>query len=256
MTVPYTTPAASAASLEACKAASELIDQYLGGATLAHRVVRLALRAFAQTQDTRYTLALPRRPIVEATDTPGETRNLNLAVERTLAAENAPYPPIGRITAKTTTTADIVAVDAVWGWPEPDRGNTRTIDLTALIDGDNVDSGTAVKDEIDTETGECWWIYEPGNRPSEWHCETAYIDADGALVRYAEATGGQYALGERAKAQRIIWPEGLATAAATAARRLEQLKKSPGFGGYDTAQAQAVLHQITRSLDRYRADIA
>lgn len=256
MTVPYTTPAASAASLEACITAAELIDTYLGGATLAHRVVRLRLRAFRQNHGTRLTVATTNRPIVEATDTPGEPRDLDLDIERTLAAEGAPYPPIDRITAATTSAGSIVAVDAVWGWPTPDRGNTRTIDLTALIDGDNVDSGTAVKEEIDTEPGECWWIYEPGRRPSEWHCETAYIDADGALVRYAEATGGQYALGSGAKAQRIAWPQGLATAAATIARRLEQLKRSPGFAGYDTAQAQAVLHQTTRSLDRYRTDIA
>ncbi|MXY08731.1 MAG: hypothetical protein F4Y61_08795 [Rhodothermaceae bacterium] len=243
MTVPYCTPDVGA-SLEACLAAAELIDQYLGGQTLTWQAETLRLRAFQIDRDTRYTLALPRRPIAEASGT-------GLAVERTLAADGAPYPPIGRITAQRAD-AGTVKVGAIWGWPEPDRGDTRTIDLTALIDGDNVDSGTAVKEEIDTSAGECWWIYEPGADPDQWHCETAYIDADGALVRYAEASGGNYALGAGAKAQRIVWPEGLATAAASASRRLEQLKKSPGFGGYDTAQAQAVLHQITRSLDRYR----
>lgn len=249
MTVPYCTPAAvdQSADVDTCLEASELIDQYLGGQTLAWQAETLRLRAFQIDRDTRYTLALPRRPICEAKGLDGA----ELALERTLAADGAPYPPIGRITAaKAPWAGPSINISAIWGWPEPDRGNTRTIDLAALIDGD-VDAGTQINETVDTAAGECWWIYEPGADPGQWHCETAYVK-NGALVRYAEASGGNYALGSGAKAQRIVWPQGLAGAAATIARRLKQIKTSPGNRAFDNPGGGALLHNVTRSLDRYR----
>lgn len=260
MTVPYSTPGATdtgrpgtGASLDACLAAAELIDQYLGAGSLAYETATLNLRAFYKQGVNRWVVALPHRPIIEAVvDISARERGtaeVDAAIERTLAAPDAVYSPIGRITTRQVDYLGRVNIDAIWGWPTPDRANTRTMPIAELLDGD-VEASATIKEEITTAPGECWFLFKAADRPEGWHCETAYVKDDGTLERYAEASGTGRLDG--GMAQRVVWPAGLAEASGTAARRLEQLKKSPGFKGYDSPGAQAVLHQITRSLDRFR----
>lgn len=255
MTVPYHRPRQATAgqpasvSLASCLAASELIDQYLGGGSLAYRRDNLTLRFFHNNIDRRWIAALPTRPIISAELNDRTGGEFDFTTETRSAAPDAPHPPINRMTARQVDYLGRVRIDVIWGWPKPDSANSRTRDVGDVIAGD-VESSTALADGIDSTPGECWWLFKPADTIDGWHCEMAYVKDDGSLERYAEGFGSASLAG--GKAQRIEWPEGLDDATATAARRLEQLKKSPGFQGYDSPAAQAVLHQITRSLDRYR----
>lgn len=255
MTVPYTTPALSNTTLVTCLAASAYVDQYLGVSTLSYVQSDLVLRSYQSVdwcRTHRSDIALPKTPVV-VLDQPNiyTAEEFDLQTEQQRLPASAVLPPILEATCPVDYWQQRCKYPAVYGWPLTDVTGLRTQLATDVLDGDIADS-TTFADGITSEPGECWFIFEVAASASMWHIETAYTTADGSLHRYGEKTGGLLTSGGGAQAQRINWPADLTQAATTIARRLEQLQRSPGFAGYDSQPAQAVLHQVARSLDRFR----
>lgn len=254
MTVPYTTPAESNTTLDSCLAASAFIDQYLGCETLGYQQRELLLTAY-QPIDWYYTssvrLALPNTP-VQLLDPPAEPfSEVGLELVHTSLPPAARLPKITYATLASDWWNRTFSFPAITGWPLTDATGLRTFPIGNIVDGDLLTSAVLV-DGVTTEPGECWAFWQPGTLTSEWHLETAYVETDGTLYRYATKYGSTGLDNAEGQAQRVRWPADLVQTASTIARRLEQLQRSPGFGGYDTPAVQAVLHQVTRSLDRFR----
>ena len=251
--IPYTTPAKAGTSLDSVLAASEFIDEYClhGPLTLANVWETLHLptqRLYSPSSSapSELVVMLPQRPLWLASLKVPSTPTINA-----VRINNRAYP-IEKITVQNGHPA-AVTLQALWGWNNPDRLGTRTWDVEDVFDGDIADSTTLTETiQSNFEVGDVLNIYETGN---SLYNEYAYVTSSNTVQRYAHLTGivALDPLTDNAQVEKVEFPEDLQFATKVAARRMEQLQRSPGYHGSDNNPMTAIVHNLARTLGKYRS---
>ena len=248
--IPYSTPAKTGASLVNVQAASALINEYCSAdhAILANTWETLHLPTqylYSPSNSNRRELVvmLPKRPLWLARLQLPETASIT-GVHLT----DRDYQ-IEKIEVDRSHTYQ-VTLQALWGWQIPDRTGMRTWNVTDVFTELN---GSTLTESIKNnfEVGDVLNIYETGNLYNEY----AYVIDENTVQRYEHLTGIVMLdpLTANAKVEKVVWPADLQFATGVAARRMEQLQRTPGYHGSDMQNNPAIIHNIARTLNTYRS---